>query len=208
MKASTSNFSISGATRLFSLPFRRSVGWSSRPSRPLEELTTPWDRSPWSRKPPRHIKTFASVFSARLSAPAQDKTITPQLRCRNRDPHGCTRASPQGRKRAERAMNRPPAQGPRSATSSPGKSRGIRIQPANRTTQFIQHQLAAARSQIRGRRKQWSALSQHSPTGWRHPADGSSWENADPVCAARHERAAAQGDASTGCLGSAPEVSG
>ncbi|QNI96421.1 hypothetical protein SynRS9902_00513 [Synechococcus sp. RS9902] len=48
-------------------------------SRPLDELTTPWDRSLWSRKSPQthqgfRLKRFGLHSS--LSAPAQSKNIT------------------------------------------------------------------------------------------------------------------------------------
>ena len=70
--------------KLFNCPGSRfptpSQEWfSAAASRPLDELTTPWDRSLICRKRHRHNKALASSahsLRTRLSAPAQSKNIT------------------------------------------------------------------------------------------------------------------------------------
>ena len=93
MKASVPKlFNCPGATKLFLTPSQE-IGWlviaASRDR--LKNLQHRGIAPSWSRKPPQthqdfRLKRFG--LRARLSAPAQDKTITPQPRGRNRDPSG------------------------------------------------------------------------------------------------------------------------
>ena len=173
MKASVPKlFNCPGATRLFLTPSQE-IGWlviaASRDR--LKNLQHRGIAPSWSRKPPQthqdfRLKRFG--LRARLSAPAQDKTITPHPPLSQWRPFMAALGPlPRGENAPDEPMNRPPTQG------SQGRQRPLLERAAldphptnesdNPTHRAPTKPPPDPRSWAWPPGKRWSAPSQHSP---------------------------------------------